>query len=98
MPLLLLHLASMFGAVLSPRVEFAVTVLVLHVHSMISTVEHVGITPDFISYILKEKKRSGMNRNVNVTVMQMEHPPVTVLETAHTLKVTINYQLLPSRN
>ncbi len=61
MPLLLLHLASMFGAVLSTRVAFTVTVLVLNVHSVIRAVEHVGITPDFISYILKEKKKKVRN-------------------------------------
>ncbi len=56
LPLLLLHVASIFGIVFSPHVSMAATVLTLHVYSLASGVLYVGITPAFISYILPQKR------------------------------------------
>ncbi len=57
LPLLLLHVASIFGIVFLPHVSMAVTVLTLYVYSVASCVLYVGITPDFISYILPQKRQ-----------------------------------------
>lgn len=55
MPLLFLHVASMFGAEFSPHVTLAATILTLLVYSVGNSVLYVIITPHFISYILKSK-------------------------------------------
>ncbi len=55
LPLLLLHIAGIFGVVFSPHVTVGASVLTLYVYSVVSAILYVGITPDFISYILPLK-------------------------------------------
>ncbi len=56
MPLLLLHIASIFVTYLSPHTTLAATVLTLFVDSVGRAILYVVITPDFISYVLKCKR------------------------------------------
>ena len=55
MPLLLLHVASMFGTQFSAQVTLSATALTLLVYSIVSAILYVVITPDFISYTLGSK-------------------------------------------
>ncbi len=51
LPLLLLHVASIFGVEYSPYITLAATVATLNVYSVASAILYVIITPEFIAYI-----------------------------------------------
>ena len=55
-PLLLLHISSIFGAEYSPYITLTATLVTLNVYSVASAILHVGITPDFIAKILPQKR------------------------------------------
>ncbi len=55
MPLLLLHVACMFGVEFPPHLTLAATVSTLNVYSAVNAILYVIITPDFIAYILPLK-------------------------------------------
>ncbi len=54
-PLLLLHIAGIFGVEYSPYITFAATVVTLNVYCVVSAILHVFISPDFIAYVLPQK-------------------------------------------
>ena len=54
-PLLLLHVASIFGIEFSPHVTFGSTVTTLQFSSVVNAILSVVITPAFISYVFSRE-------------------------------------------
>ncbi len=52
LPLLLLHVAGIFGVEYSPYITLAATVVTLVVYSVMNAILFVAITPDFIAFVM----------------------------------------------